>query len=140
MERARSLGATEAVQAGEHAVAELLELTGGQGADVSFEVVGATAPIQTAVNCLKKGGRGVLVGNISPSVDLPLQPVVTRELSLLGSCASAGEYPQCMELMASGAIDVVPLLSAVAPLEEGASWFDRLYNHEPGLMKVLLKP
>jgi L-iditol 2-dehydrogenase len=28
----------------------------------------------------------------------------------------------------------------VAPLEEGAAWFDRLYRREPGLMKVVLRP
>jgi len=42
--------------------------------------------------------------------------------------------------MARGAIDPAPLLSAAAPLAEGASWFDRLYRKEPGLLKVILKP
>ena len=32
------------------------------------------------------------------------------------------------------------LISAVAPLAEGPSWFDRLYRHEPNLMKVILRP
>jgi threonine dehydrogenase-like Zn-dependent dehydrogenase len=35
---------------------------------------------------------------------------------------------------------VDPLISAVAPLEEGAKWFDRLYKREKGLMKIILKP
>ena len=43
-------------------------------------------------------------------------------------------------IMASGAIRVDPLISAVAPLEEGPAWFDRLYRHEAGLMKVILRP
>jgi L-iditol 2-dehydrogenase len=42
--------------------------------------------------------------------------------------------------MESGAIRVEPLISAVAPLTEGAAWFDRLYSREPGLMKVVLRP
>jgi L-iditol 2-dehydrogenase len=42
--------------------------------------------------------------------------------------------------MASGAIRVDSLISAVAPLEEGPAWFDRLYRHESGLMKVILRP
>ena len=71
---------------------------------------------------------------------IPLQSVVTRQIRLQGSCASNGEYPQCIELMASGAIRVDPLISAVAPLQEGPGWFDRLYSHEPGLMKVILRP
>ena len=57
-----------------------------------------------------------------------------------GSCASAGEYPECLALIASGKIDVDRFISATAPLAEGAKWFDRLYNREPGLMKVVLQP
>jgi threonine dehydrogenase-like Zn-dependent dehydrogenase len=82
----------------------------------------------------------VLVGNVAPKVELPLQLAVTRELSLLGSCASAGEYLACLEMLASGAVTAAPLLSAVAPLREGASWFERLYTREPGLLKVVLAP
>jgi threonine dehydrogenase-like Zn-dependent dehydrogenase len=43
-------------------------------------------------------------------------------------------------LISRGAIRVDPLLSAVAPLEDGASWFHRLYEREPGLLKVVLEP
>jgi L-iditol 2-dehydrogenase len=115
-------------------------LTGGQGVAVAIEVVGATASIQTAVSSVRKGGSVTLIGNLAPHVEVPLQAIVTRELTLIGSCASSGEYPACMELMARGAINVSDMISAVAPLEEGAEWFDRLYNGEAGLMKVLLRP
>jgi threonine dehydrogenase-like Zn-dependent dehydrogenase len=43
-------------------------------------------------------------------------------------------------MMARGSIQAAPFLSAVAPLTEGASWFDRLYRKEPGLLKVVLAP
>jgi threonine dehydrogenase-like Zn-dependent dehydrogenase len=42
--------------------------------------------------------------------------------------------------MARGAIDVDPLISAVAPLAEGAAWFQRLQAGKEGLMKIILKP
>ena len=42
--------------------------------------------------------------------------------------------------MARGAIRVEPLISAIAPLSEAASWFQRLYGKEPNLMKVIIKP
>jgi threonine dehydrogenase-like Zn-dependent dehydrogenase len=66
--------------------------------------------------------------------------VVTRELTLYGSCSSRGEYPDCLDLIARGAINVDALISAVTPLAEGASWFQRLYDREPGLLKVILVP
>jgi L-iditol 2-dehydrogenase len=81
-----------------------------------------------------------LVGNLTPVVELPLQTIVTRELSVYGSCASNGEIPQCIELLASGAIQVAPLITAMTSLEETASWFDRLYAGEKGAMKVIVRP
>ena len=45
-----------------------------------------------------------------------------------------------IELVASGAIRVAPLISAIAPLADGPRWFERLYAREPGLMKVILQP
>lgn len=122
------------------AVAQIKELTEGHGADVVIEAVGATAPIQTALDSVRKGGTVTLIGNISPKIELSLQSVVTRQIRLQGSCASSGEYPACIALLGSGAIRVDPMISAVAPLSEGAQWFERLYNREPNLTKVVLQP
>jgi L-iditol 2-dehydrogenase len=121
-------------------LANLNEAAGGRGIDIAVEVVGAQKSITTAIESVRRGGQVTLIGNLSPKVEIPLQIVVTRQITLFGSCASAGEYGECIELMESGAIDVSPLLSAVAPLSQGAEWFDRLYNREPGLMKVILQP
>jgi L-iditol 2-dehydrogenase len=119
---------------------EIFAMTHGIGADLAMECVGATSPIKTAIASVRKGGTVTLVGNLSPTIDFPLQPVVTREISVLGSCASSGEYPACLDLLARGAIKVDPIISAIAPLSEGASWFERLYGHDASLMKVLLQP
>jgi L-iditol 2-dehydrogenase len=119
---------------------EIRARTEGRGADLAMEVVGATAPIKTAIASLRKGGALTLVGNISPMVEIPLQSVVTRQIRVSGSCASAGEYPACIDLIARGAIRVDSMISATAPLADGPQWFHRLYNKEPNLMKVILRP
>jgi L-iditol 2-dehydrogenase len=116
------------------------DVTEGRGADVAFEAVGVEATVRAAVASVRKGGTVTLIGNLARDVALPLQAVVTRQIRLQGSCASSGEYPECLELIASGKVNVDRFISAEAPLEEGARWFDRLYRQEPGLMKVLLKP
>ncbi len=118
----------------------VLEATGGAGADLAIEVFGASASLETAVACVRKGGRVGLVGNLSPRVDLALQAVVTRELTLYGSCASAGEYPECIELLSSAKVDVDPLISAVVPLSQGPEWFEKLRSGTFGLMKVIVEP
>lgn len=115
-------------------------LTGGRGADLAYEAVGVTPAVQTALGALRKGGALVLVGNLAPTVEFPLQAAVTRQITLYGSCASAGEYPACLASLERGQVNVDALISAVAPLSEGAGWFKRLYRREPGLMKVVLAP
>ena len=139
--RAKESGATDVLNASDTDVPKAVyQLTAGRGADVAFECVGATEPIRNSIASVRKGGAVTLVGNISPNIEIPLQSVVTREIRLQGSCASNGEYPQCIDLMARGIIKVEPLISAVAPLSEGPAWFNRLYNHEPNLIKVVLRP
>ncbi len=138
---AKTLGATHTIHAKtEDPIAKVLELTGGRGADASMEVVGANPTVNTCFQVVRRGGSVTLVGNLTPKVDLPLQIVVTRELSVFGSCASNGEIPQCIELLSTGAIQVEPLITATASLEETANWFDRLYAGEKGAMKVIVRP
>lgn len=141
LERALEWGADEGLNSKNvDVVAEIQARTEGRGADLAFEVVGATAPLNTAISVVRKGGSVTLVGNLTQKVEMPLQAVVTREITMYGSCSSSGEYPACIAMMARGDINVKPLISVLAPLEQGAEWFDRLYNHEPGVMKVILQP
>lgn len=137
---ALDLGADKIITADSNPVARVLELTGGMGVDVALEAVGRNETVDTAISSVRKGGTVVLVGNITPEVTLPLQKVVSRQIRLQGSCASAGEYPRAIELMASGVIRVHPLITAIAPLDDGPHWFERLYAGEPNLMKVVLTP
>jgi L-iditol 2-dehydrogenase len=120
--------------------AEVRRRTSGRGADVTFEAVGLTQTVHAAVTSVRKSGAVTLIGNLSPTIELPLQEVVIRQLTLIGTTNAAGESESCLEMMASGALDVDPLISAVAPLSEGATWFQRLQRREPGLMKVILAP
>ena len=139
---ARQLGATHTFNSRTADVAAAVAaLTNGQGADVAFEVVGISPTVQTAIGVLRRGGHAVLVGNLSAKTDFPLQAVVTRELTLHGTCGSAGEYPLCLDLVARGIIQVDPIISAISPLDQGVEWFNRLSGKEgAGLMKVILTP
>lgn len=122
------------------AAAEVRKLTEGKGAHVAIEVVGATPTVQLAIESVRKGGAVTMVGNLAPEVQLPLQSVVTRELSLYGTCASNGEYKACIDLMSRGAIQVDPLITAYSSLDEASDYFDRLHAGEDGLMKVIVQP
>jgi L-iditol 2-dehydrogenase len=141
LQSAAGLGADRTILAsGTELTQEILRLTEGRGVDVVLEAVGRNETVAAAIDCVRKGGTVTLIGNITPQVNLPLQKVVSRQIRLQGSCASCGEYPQAMELMAAGTIRVGPLITAVAPLSDGPAWFDRLHSGEPNLMNVVLDP
>lgn len=141
LELAKKLGAAYTINAKTtDAVLEVRRLTSGAGVDGALEAVGSTPTVKAAIESVRKGGTVTLIGNIAPSVEIPLQTVVSREIRLQGSAASSGEYSQCIEMLARGAVDVKPLISIVAPLEEGAGWFERLHAREANLMKVVLTP
>lgn len=119
---------------------QVLSMTSRRGADLVFDAVGIASTVKLAVQCARKRGVVALIGNIAASIDFPLQFMVTRGLTLLGSLASRGEYPAALQMIERGEINVDPLISAIAPLAKGPAWFDRLYRREPGLLKIVLTP
>jgi L-iditol 2-dehydrogenase len=141
LEQAKNAGADKVFLSDQSGLpGEVEGLTAGRGADLSFEAVGRTESVNMAIDLLRKGGKAILVGNVSPKVDFPLQKVVTRELKVLGSCAIRGEYEVVLDLLGTGKISVDDQISVVAPLSEGALWFDRLYRKVGNLNKVILVP
>jgi L-iditol 2-dehydrogenase len=141
LEMAEKFGADVILNANQdNIINEIQGHTENRGADIAFEAVGTTTTINSAIEGVRKGGSVTLIGNLSKEVELPLQSVVTRQIRLQGSCAIAGEYPEVLKLIGEGKINVDDMLSATAPLSEGAKWFERLYHKEPGLMKVVLNP
>jgi L-iditol 2-dehydrogenase len=121
-------------------LAEVMKRTNGEGVPIVVECVGFGPTVTLAVDASRKGGQISLVGNLAAKVDLPLQKVVTREITLYGSCASSGEYAEGLEAIEKGEIVIDPLLSAVVPLSEGGEWFHRLHSGKEPLIKVVLKP
>ena len=117
-----------------------LKITDGIGADAAFDAVGINSSLEVALSGIRKGGQITLVGNLAPSVDLPLQNIVTKQIRMQGSCASSGEYKACLDMIARNNIDIDLLISKVTSLEEGQKWFDVLYKGNSDLLKVILKP
>ncbi len=141
LQMAADVGIPDTLQlSGADLIAEVLRRTGGRGVDVVLEAVGRVETVAAAIDCVRRGGTVTLIGNIQPEVVLPLQKVVTRQIRLQGSCASAGEYTEAIRLLASGAITVKPLISAISSLDQAADWFKRLHAREAGLLKVVVTP
>lgn len=114
--------------------------TENNGADVTFEAVGFTKTFRDAISATKTGGHLVAVGNLEKNAEFDLQELVSRELTFAGSYASSGEFRDTIELVASGKINVEPLISDVILLEEGAQAFERLLKAGENLLKIVLEP
>lgn len=141
LELAKKCGADVCLRSDDPSVTKaIIGLTHSQGADIALDVVGTEQSLATAIASLRKGGTLTLIGNITPAVSFPLQSVVTRQISIKGSCASNGEYAACLDFIAQGLIKVDLILDATAPLKDGAQWFERLYGGKVDLLKVVLEP
>lgn len=138
---ARQLGADVTINPGTTDVAaEMRRAVGHPDADAVLEAVGTEASVQLAMDLTKLGGHVTLIGNVTPRVQVNLQDIVSRELTLRGSCAIAGEYRACLDMMAAGRIQAKPLISRIVPLAEGQAAFDALHRGDAGLMKIVLQP
>jgi L-iditol 2-dehydrogenase len=110
----------------------------GKSVDASFEAVGITETVNLAINATKKDGRIVLIGNVYPNVSIPLQNIVTYQKTIIGSCASAGRYPEVIDNFSAGRLDTKHLITKVAPLSEGEKWFKELLKKSGSHVKIVL--
>lgn len=118
----------------------ILKETQDKGADVTFEVVGYAKTFRDGISITKTGGHVIAVGNLEQTAEFNLQELVARELTFRGSYASSGEFSECIGLVASGKINIEPLISDVLPLKDGPGAFERLHKAEENLLKIVLEP
>lgn len=108
-------GAMDALSPG--FAAEAAALAPG-GFDVVIEAAGSSAALAQALEVTRRGGTIVQVGTLPAEVTLPLNTVMARELTLAGSFRFANAFRTAIDLMASGRIDVTPLVTSVFALAD----------------------
>lgn len=121
----------------ENVVERVMQITDNLGVDLAFEAVGIEATIKAGIDVLKKSGTFTLLGNVSKTIDFPLQKLVINELNLVSSYACASEYEKSLQLIGMGKVDVKDIISEIVPLERGQEMLQRLLKGEEGLMKVV---
>ena len=139
LELARANGATDCVNSKDPDALEQILAASNGGVDIAIDATGIESTVNLCVRSVHLDGRVVLIGNLAPNINFPLQYVVTHQISLFGSCASAGEYPACLDLIASGQVEVDSMISKVAPLAEGDLWMNKIFNREDGLTKIVFR-
>jgi threonine dehydrogenase-like Zn-dependent dehydrogenase len=112
---------------------------GGKGVEAAIDAAGGSNPLTLAFNCLEPGGRLLVFGVASESDVWSIKPydIYKRELTIIGSFINPYEMDGALNLLASGALNVKPLISHVIKLED----LEKALKREiPNTIKVLVKP
>merc|ERR1712055_101182 len=144
LEVAKSMGATHTYKASldktaEEMAAEVEALLGGNKPDVTIECSGVEASIRFGIFSTKSGGCLVLVGLGKPEVNMPIVNAAVREVDIRGIFRYANCYPTAIAMVASGKVDVKPLITHRFKLEETLQAFETAKTGAGGAIKVMIK-
>lgn len=141
LDLARELGADETIDiSSADTVATVREMTEGRGADCAFECAGAPAAVVAAINCVKRGGRVALVGLTGHKmVELDMDRLTLDEIDVYGVRSSPNAYPELINLIGAGKLNVRRLVSRVYPLEEINAAFEAFRKREDGAIRMVIK-
>ncbi|MEJ2336132.1 MAG: zinc-binding dehydrogenase [Gemmatimonadales bacterium] len=132
LEIARTLGAEETInpEGVERLDKHVRKLTGG-GVDVAFEAIGQPATVEMAFSLLRKGARLCVIWFSHEPATIPVGKLMFFELEMVGSLGcGGGDYPEIVELVRQGKLQLDPVVSGTIPLEEIEEGFDRLRRGE----------
>ncbi len=104
LERAVEFGATDTVEAGPNAVAEILALTDGLGVEVAIEAVGYPETLRTAAALVRPGGTIANIGVHGVPVELPMEEMWIRNLTMTMGLVDTVSIPTLLTMVASGRI------------------------------------
>jgi len=119
----------------------VIEITKGKMVDISIEAVGISPTANDSVSCLRIGGTAVWIGNAQKVIEINMQQIVTRELTIKGNYVySFDEFKKSLVLLESGKIDVSPLMTDRYTLKDGVQAFRDLENNREGkMLKVFIE-
>lgn len=138
---ARALGADVCVNATEQEPVEfILQRTNGKGVDVAIEAVGFRKTYHQCVQMVKRKGTVVTLGIFDELVDFPMIKVIFSELNIVGTTGFTWECERALQLIASGRINVKPLITHQFSLLQAQKAFEILDKGEGNPVKVMLIP
>lgn len=139
---AKQLGADRVINpAKEDLAAVVKEVTGGRGVDYLIEASGAAPMMALASSLVRDSGVINTVGIYETTIpQYNMSDVVLRDISIVGSVASANAYEATLRLMSSGRIKTAPCISHKFKLSEIGKAFEIQKANPPDRIKVLLLP
>lgn len=142
LEVSRIMGATHTVCGGEAEVREVVwELTHGRGADLAVEAVGYAATLNQSAALVRRGGTLLAFGvPHEATYDFAFRQFFFNEGRMINSIGPdvQHDFPIAVELVASGAIDVGPLVTHHFPLTQAQEGFSLFADRRDGVIKAIL--
>lgn len=140
LERAATLGPITPVNVTEQSLQEVvMDLTGGWGADVVFECSGSLAAAQDIFQLLCPGGCLVFIGMFQELVPYDTVAAMMKEARVEHVFRYAHQYPRSLALLASGKVNLKPLITDVFPFDRAIEAFDYASNMPPTSVKVQIE-
>ena len=140
LDLADRLGATGALNVGGLGAEEILERTNPSGFDVTFEAVGTSGTLETAMRMVRPGGRVVAVGvHISERIQFNMMLAQSRESTVIPIYLGRNAFPEAIELLWSGRIEGDLLISHRFPLAGTAEGMETSLNTNTGAVKVMIE-
>ncbi len=125
LDSARRFGADTTINNGnEDAVARIMELTNGLGADVAFEAVGVPQTFELAADLIRPGGRVANIGVHGKPAQLHLEKLWIRDVTITTGLVDTFSIPQLMRLISSGRLDPSLFATHHFPLDDTMSAYD----------------
>ncbi|CAO3401946.1 NAD(P)-dependent alcohol dehydrogenase [Azospirillum palustre] len=145
LEMARRMGADHAVDFRQaDPVEEIMRLTDGRGVDVAIEALGTQATFEAALRVLRPGGTLSSLGVYSGDLRLPLGPFAAGlgDHTIVTSLCPGGKerMRRLMGVVASGRVDLKPLVTHRFPLERIEDAYDLFGHQRDGVLKVAITP
>ena len=138
LELAKSIGADAVFDGRSDYQASIRSLTEDIGVDRIIIAAGVPGIVNQSLQIVRNGGRIVLVALIHEKTEFDLIPVVTRQLSIIGSYMFTNEIQEVMENVAGKRIDVADLITSIHSLHEGVEVFNNLCKQSCKEIKVIL--
>lgn len=140
LEIAARLGAITPVNVTrESAARRVLAETSGWGADVVFEATGNPRAAATVFEPLAPGGCVVMIGGQSDPVAYDAGAAMVREARVENIFRYAHVFPRCVGMIASGAIDVKPLITRTFAFDDSIHAFETAASAPKGDVKMQIE-
>jgi threonine dehydrogenase-like Zn-dependent dehydrogenase len=140
LEAAKELGVTHAINLQKVDLKDFVRGIGdGLGAHLVVDAAGASAALKTALDIVRPSGQITKVGWGPQPLGFSLDPLVQKAVRLQGSFSHTFQnWEMVVSMLASGQINLKPIISRVAGLEDWQDCFDGMHNGN--YVKTVLKP